>query len=153
MPFRSELLLKPQLRFHYAVELPTFATSAIYQPGSSNNSDLNGIIFPDIPWLLNPNQSVQESQRALDQYWGAGARTRARFFAMGYDAYYLAGLLNGRSGNSNMLVNGMTGELYMEDGQLHRRLNWARMESGEPRVLPDIQDNLTESAEIVISQQ
>ena len=46
-----------------------------------------------------------------------------------------------------------TGELYMEDGQLHRKLKWARRESGEPRVLPDIQDNLTESAEIVISQQ
>ena len=42
---------------------------------------------------------------------------------------------------------------HEEDGQLHRKLKWARMESGEPRVLPDIQDNLTESAEIVISQQ
>jgi outer membrane PBP1 activator LpoA protein len=147
-------LLKPQLGFHYAGELPTFATSAIYQPGSTNNQDLNGIIFPDIPWLLEPSQSVRESQLALKQYWGAGGTTRARFYAMGYDAYYLTGMLNGRSGNSNMTVNGMTGTLYMENnGQLHRKLRWARMERGKPRVLPEIADSLTEDAEIVISQQ
>ena len=147
-------LLKPQLRFHYAGELPTFATSAIYQPGSTNNSDLDGILFPDIPWLLDPNQSVKESQLALEQYWGSGATTRARFYAMGYDAYYLTGMLNGRSGNSNMTVNGMTGQLYMENnGQLHRKLRWARIERGKPRVLPEISDSLNENAEIVISQQ
>ena len=147
-------LLKPQLRFHYAGELPTFATSAIYQPGSTNNSDLDGILFPDIPWLLDPNQSVEESQLALEQYWGAGATTRARFYAMGYDAYYLTGMLNGRSANSNLTVNGMTGVLYMgENGQLHRKLRWARMERGKPRVLPEISDSLSENATIVISQQ
>lgn len=147
-------LLMPQLRFHYAGELPTFATSAIYQPGSTDNSDLDGILFPDIPWLLDPNQPVRESQRALDHYWGAGAKTRARFYAMGYDAYYLSGMLYGRSGRSAITVNGMTGLLYMDDdGQLHRKLRWARMERGKPRVLPDMPGRLTENAEIVISQQ
>jgi hypothetical protein len=147
-------LLKPQLRFHYAGELPTFATSAIYQPGSTNNSDLNGILFPDIPWLLDPNQSVKESQLALENYWGVGAKTRSRFYAMGYDAYYLVGMLNGRSDRSRFTVNGTTGLLSMDDnGQLHRKLRWARMERGKPRVLPEVSSSLTENAEIVISQQ
>jgi outer membrane PBP1 activator LpoA protein len=147
-------LLNPQLRFHYAGELPTFATSAIYQPGSTNNSDLNGILFPDIPWLLDPNQSVKESQLALENYWGVGAKTRSRFYAMGYDAYYLVGMLNGRSDRSRFTVNGTTGLLFMDDnGQLHRKLRWARMERGKPRVLPEVSSSLTENAEIVISQQ
>jgi hypothetical protein len=34
---------------------------------------------------------------------------------------------------------GMTGQLYMDDnGRLHRKLSWARIERGRPRPLPDL---------------
>ena len=147
-------LLKPQLRFHYAGELPTFATSAVYQPGASNLSDMNGIIFPDIPWLLDPNQSVAEDQATLTRNWGAGATRTARFYAMGYDAYYLTAMLNGRSSKAAMLINGVTGQLRLDDnGQIHRELKWARIERGQPRVLPELPRSLTQEAEIAVSQQ
>ena len=48
-------LIRPQLRFHYAGAVPTYSTSAIYEEGSRNNSDLNGIMFPDIPWVIAPD--------------------------------------------------------------------------------------------------
>jgi outer membrane PBP1 activator LpoA protein len=147
-------LLKPQLRFHYAGGLPTFATSAIFQPGSENATDLNGIMFPDIPWLLDPDQTAQESQRTLERYWGATATRGARFYAMGYDAYYLTAILQGAPSRSAVLIEGMTGTLTLDkDGQLHRGLKWARIDRGQPRVLPDIPSSLSQEAEIVVSQQ
>jgi outer membrane PBP1 activator LpoA protein len=147
-------LLKPQLRFHYAGELPTYATSAIYQPGSTNNADLNGLIFPDIPWLLEPNQTVQENQLTLQRFWGKGAQQRARFYAMGYDAYHLTAALNHRSSRTSLSMQGATGLLYLDrNGQIHRELRWARMERGKPRALPQRPGGLTQDAEITLSQQ
>jgi outer membrane PBP1 activator LpoA protein len=147
-------LLKPQLKFHYAGELPTFATSAVYEPGTNNYSDLNGIIFPDIPWLLNPNQSVAEDQSVLTRYWGTGATRGARFYALGYDAYYMTAILRDLSGRSAVAVNGVTGLLQLDsNGQIHRQLEWARIERGKPRILPSIPSRLQQEAEITVSQQ
>ena len=47
-------LIRPQLRFHYAGAVPTYSTSAIYEEGSRNNSDLNAIKFPDVTCGVAP---------------------------------------------------------------------------------------------------
>jgi hypothetical protein len=147
-------LIRPQLRFHYAGDISTFGTSAVYEPGSDNNADINGMVFPVIPWLLEPNQSVTDAQAVLTRYWGAGMQRRARFYAMGYDAYRLTAILNGRTNTGPLAINGMTGRIYMDRiGRLHRELRWARMERGRPRPLPDILQGLSQDAEMVISRQ
>ncbi len=131
-------LLRPQLRFHYASNLPTFATSAAYMPGSDNNAELNGIIFPDAPWLINPTSAVIEHQESLQQLWGTTVQRRARFFALGYDAYQLTALLNGRSGRFEINLEGMTGDIFMDqNGYLRRELDFARIKNGEPQLLDD----------------
>ncbi len=146
--------IKPQLRFHYAGEIPTFATSDVYKPDAQDNSDLNGLFFPDIPWLLEPSQAVAEHKTTLQRYWGKRSVQRARFYAMGYDSYHLSALLQGRSASRRLIMNGMTGILKSDaDGVIHRELKWARMERGRTRTLPDVQRGLTQDAEIVLSQQ
>ena len=146
--------IKPQLRFHYAGEIPTFATSDVYKPGTEDNSDLNGLYFPDIPWLLEPSQAVSEHQATLQRHWGQRPVQLARFYAMGYDSYYLSAALQGRSAGRGLIINGMTGKLVSDgDGVIHRELKWARMERGRTRTLPDVQRGLTQDAEIVLSRQ
>lgn len=146
-------LIRPQLRFHYAGDIPTFATSNVYQPGSKNNADINGIVFPDIPWLLEPNQSVADDQAVLTRHWGTGIQRRARFYAMGYDTYHLTAILNGRTNTGLLAMNGMTGRIYMDrTGRLHRELRWARMERGRPRTLPDTVQGLSQDAVMVIGR-
>lgn len=131
-------LLRPQLRFHYAGNLPTFATSSIYIPGSEDNSELNGIIFPDVPWLINPTAAVAAQKVALKKFWGANADQRARFFALGYDAYQLSAALNGRSGRFKFQLSGMTGDIEMDrNGQLHRDLDFARIKGGKPQLVAE----------------
>ena len=130
--------LRPQLRFHYAGNLPTFATSDIYIPGAKGNSDLDGIIFPDVPWLINPTAAVAKQQVALKKFWGANADRRARFFALGYDAYQLSAALNGRSGRFKLQLSGMTGDIEMDrNGQLHRVLDFARIKGGKPQLVAE----------------
>ena len=47
-------LIRTQLRFNYASALPMYATSDIFDPAGPGNVDLDGVIFPDMPWILDP---------------------------------------------------------------------------------------------------
>jgi outer membrane PBP1 activator LpoA protein len=131
-------LIRPQLKFHYAGDVPTFTTSAAYIPGAEDNTELNGMIFPDAPWLINPTAAIAEQQDTLRQLWGSNVDQRGRFFALGYDAYQLTALLNGRSGRFNLALDGVTGTIMMDrDGQLHRDLDFARFSNGAPQLLAE----------------
>jgi len=134
---QSAKLIKPQLRFHYAGDVPTYATSEVYTPGSTDNRDINGVLFPDIPWLLEPGPTINAHRDTLMQHWGDGAARLGRFYALGYDAYRLSAVLQGRTHSADIEVDGFTGRLRVDaSGILHRELRWARMESGVPRTLP-----------------
>jgi len=125
--------LRPQLRFHFAGNIPTYATSAIFQEGSRNNSDLNGIMLTQIPWIIQPDDETSDLKAVIADHWPAQAVRRARFYAMGYDAYQLMPLLYGQAQFGNRKVPGLTGELSMDsDGRIHRQLPWARMIRGRP---------------------
>ena len=41
-------LLKSQLKFHYAGDLPVYSTSFIYSMDGRSDADLNGVMFADI---------------------------------------------------------------------------------------------------------
>ena len=129
-------LIRPQLRFHYAGSVPTYATSAIYQEGSRNNRDLNGIMFPDIPWIIEPDGQSLAVRETLEQHWPAQAKRRSRLYALGFDAYRLIPLLNGDARWRADEFQGMTGTLYIdENGKIMRRLAWARMRGGQPELI------------------
>lgn len=136
-PADTGKLLRPQLRFYYAGTIPTYATSAIYIEGARGNSDLNGIMFPDMPWIIAPNPQAEAARESLARYWPADASRRARLFAMGYDAFQIASRMTGPGGLSEFA--GVTGRLYLaRDGRIHRRLMWARIVRGQPVALDPV---------------
>ncbi len=53
-------LLKSQLKFHYSGDLPAYATSSIYALDGRSNSDLNGIMFADTPWIISPQSWIEQ---------------------------------------------------------------------------------------------
>jgi outer membrane PBP1 activator LpoA protein len=143
-------LLRPQLRFHYAGDIPTYATSEIYQPGGSNNdADLNGLYFTDMPWVLAPDADAAELKTALQAYWPQRfAGQGVRFYAMGYDAYRLIGLLYGPE-PAFAAFAGASGELYVDgNGQIHRRLPVAQFRGGRPVVLESTNGRFPELAQL-----
>ncbi len=66
-----ERLLQPQLRFYYAGGIPTYATSDAFEPDPRANQDLDGLMFPDMPWMLG-SPLAEAVRSAASQAWPAG---------------------------------------------------------------------------------
>ncbi len=128
--------LRPALRFHLSEDLPIYATSDIFEPDTEANSDLEGVIFPDMPWVISPDAVSTQLRTALSKHWPVRARGRGRLYAFGFDAYRLVPLLKaGKFGNAHA-VPGMTGLLSVDSkGRVHRELDWAHVAGGKPAPL------------------
>ncbi|HET6630802.1 MAG TPA: penicillin-binding protein activator [Woeseiaceae bacterium] len=142
-------LLKSQLKFHYAGELPVYSTSFIYAMDGRPDSDLNGIMFADTPWVVSPHAWFAELPALYNRFW-PGDKRLGRLHAMGYDAYHLISeLFNARTGPMPEFA-GATGRLYLdENGRVHRRLAWAKFVHGSPvamRPAPALEPELLDEA-------
>lgn len=122
--------LRPQLRFHYAGDLPTYSTSDAYEPNPTANRDLDGLIFPDMPWVFGSGARTAQVQAALRAAWGENGAARGKLFAFGYDAFQLVLALPGEGGAAG--IDGLTGRLQIEpDRRVRRQLEWAKIVNGE----------------------
>ena len=131
-------LIKSQLKFHYAGELPVYATSFVYSMDGRSDADLEDVMFADAPWLIDPVGRIAEYPALYREYWPSERRL-ARLHAMGYDAYHLVGELFQANEGRMAELTGATGKLFLtRDGRVHRRLAWARFENGTPVPLPNL---------------
>ena len=135
-PANLERLLRPQLRFHYAGDIPTYATSDAFEPDVRANEDLEGLIFPDMPWMLG-GDLADAVRAATREAWPAGGPYRGRLFAFGFDSFRLMQALRHPGVSGAINVAGLTGRLSL-DAQRHvrRELGWAQLHDGEVRLLP-----------------
>ena len=133
-------LIKSQLKFHYAGELPVYSTSFIYSMDGRSDSDLNDVMFADAPWVIAPPAWIADYPQLYSDFW-PGQRRLTRLHAMGYDAYHLVGeLFNTRERGMSEVI-GATGTLFLtDDGRIHRKLAWARFDGGRPVALPSQDD-------------
>jgi outer membrane PBP1 activator LpoA protein len=129
-------LLRPELRFHFAGDLPVYATSSVYEPHPTANEDLDGIVFADMPCIVAP--ATDDPLRVALRELGSGDwQRRGRLYALGYDAYNLVPVIYGGRGERVRLA-GETGILTVEpDGHVRRELRFAQLHNGVPRVLPE----------------
>ena len=129
-------LLKSQLKFHYSGDLPTYSTSSVNSMDGRSNADLNGIMFNDTPWLIDPQPWIKYLPNTYAQYWPEERRL-GRLHAMGFDAYNLIASLYASRGGEMQELDGATGELFLDQqGRVHRRLAWAQFQGGEAVALP-----------------
>ena len=128
-------LLVPQLRFHYAGDIPTYATSAVYESYASD-SDLNGVLFPDTPWVLSGDGTSSQLKASLETYWPQRtAPPWARLYGLGFDAYRLIPLLHNRLEKFSS-ITALSGELSLgNDGRIRRQLPFAQFRNGRPLVI------------------
>jgi outer membrane PBP1 activator LpoA protein len=132
-----ERQLQPQLRFYYAGGIPAYATSEAFEPDPRANQDLDGLIFPGMPWMLG-SPLAEAVRSAASQAWAAGGPSRGSLFAFGFDAYRLAEALRENRAPSSLDLNGLTGQLTLDpDGRVHRQLIWAQLHGGEVTELPN----------------
>lgn len=123
--------LKPTINYHYGQDIPVLATSHLYSgtPQPAYDKDLDGIIFADIPWILD--QDVELKQTFEEQMPQAQTQFK-RLHALGIDAFRLMREYPVLKHLSSSQLSGTTGQLSVNaDGQVHRDLSWARFRNGK----------------------
>ena len=126
--------LKPQFKFHYAGEIPVYATSHAFtgQLDKQADRDIDDLNFLDMPWILNAPSKAKQS---LINYWPEQIRY-TRFFALGVDAYNLIPFLGRLQGKSYERFSGQTGNLYLDPfNRIHRELLSAQFKRGIPKLI------------------
>jgi len=132
-------LIRPQLKFHFAGDLPVFATSSIYQPGERGNADLDGIRFSDMPWRVDASETDVAMMARFNAFGPGAVERNGRLYAFGADAWRLVPFVHNRSGQLADGVPGLTGTLFVDaEGRVHRRLAWGRFRGGEVNPLPPV---------------
>jgi hypothetical protein len=129
-------LLAPNLRFFYAGDIPTYATAEIYEPANrAADTDLEGVVFPDVPLLLSPDARSTALAQALQAHWPQRATQWLRLYGLGFDAYTLAGALFAL-GSTEWPVEGFSGTLTLDAfGKIRRGLPFAQFRNGRPAML------------------
>jgi len=122
-----------QLRFHYAGDVPVYAMSSDFEPDANANSDINGMVFPDMPWMVSGDPVTAQIRESVRSAWPARTARRDRLYAFGFDAYRLIPVLQGKAGESERGMSGVTGHLRLDDhNRVRRDLEWAQIKNGVP---------------------
>jgi len=135
-------LIKPQLNYWRAARIPVYATSKIFtgKRNPTQDVDLNGIRFGDMPWMLAQSGSIYQL-RLLQGKWSYAYSQLDRLFALGMDSYAIIPQLNHISDEDGTRFGGVTSGISLDKyGRFHRQLVWARFKRGEPQLLDKIYD-------------
>jgi outer membrane PBP1 activator LpoA protein len=110
---------RPLLVFHMSGESPVYATSSINDGVlNSRNSDLNGVLFVEVPAMLPPRISDRLS----------------RLRALGQDALSLAQHWNQATITNDWIIRGHTGTLRRkQNGMIERASELATFDDAEVR--------------------
>jgi outer membrane PBP1 activator LpoA protein len=144
---RQARLIKPQLKFHHAQDLPVYATSHISSSNSrpEDDRDLNEILFVDIPWMLDNRDNADHKQ--ISKYWPYESQRFSRLFALGIDAYRMIPSLRRLMINPEESAQHYTGLLSVDStGRVKRSLMLATYRKGRTRLLEKPKTSILPSA-------
>lgn len=140
--------IKPLLNYHYAGDLPIYATSRVYSgyEDSKKDNDINGVKFTDIPWVLSSGFKLkQQVNQTLDN-----SKLYQRMYALGVDSYQLHPRLKQLQHIPNSRVYGQTGTLKLNaSNQIERTLLLAQFAGGRPKVIAAADQSLHQRIETV----
>ena len=128
-------LIRPQLRFHEAGDIPVYATARIYsgQPDPARNQDLNGLRFPATPWQLKHPSKADIPDLASIRHGSLGS-----LFALGQDAWNLLPWLGLMQKDPDFRFPGQSGFYRTANSDtLAREPAWAEFSRGRPVALTD----------------
>lgn len=135
--------IRPLLKFYYGGNIPVYATSSVYSgyPSPQKDNDLNGIAFCDAPWVIEAPEHLAPWLQTLRQQmitlWPDSFKQYSRFYGFGIDAYRIMTGLPHLTALPHFGIDGATGRLYLaKDRHIYRRLEWAQIRSGVPKMLP-----------------
>jgi outer membrane PBP1 activator LpoA protein len=126
-------LIKPQLKFFQASNVPVYSTSQIQSSRSTPtlDKDLDGIKFSQSNFIIDPI-SLKD-----DLIFDVSDITNKKYFAFGFDALSLSTRLEWMQRMQNQSIQGLTGNLSVDgNGKIHRDLGWAQYRRGIAEIIP-----------------
>lgn len=128
--------IKPTLAFHYAADIPVYATSHVYsgKVDTKLDQDMNDIKFSTLPWFFEKHAA---EKKALQSY-ADNSLALQPLYAMGVDSFHLYPRLKQLEAVRQANFYGHTGTLQLNDqNQFQRRQVWAEFKAGRPRLLAE----------------
>ena len=126
-------LMRPQLRFHEAGDIPVYATGRVFsgKPDRASDQDLNGVNFPTTPYQLQPG-----NDDASSRYSSLRGGTFTSLFALGRDAWNLLPWLGLMKRDPDFHFPGAAGDYRNgPDNRLLREPQFAVFVGGAPTPL------------------
>ena len=117
-------------------DAPFYGTSQLYavRGDPMMNSDLEGVRFLDMPWLVQPDHPAAMSYPRADS--PGGSNDYERFYALGIDAYRVSQTLLDAPPPSVASLDGVTGHINLSAGPLlERTLTPAELGADPPKLL------------------
>ncbi len=134
-PIARQLI--PQLRYYGTEDIALYSISNIYT-GNINtreDSDINGVLFVDMPWVIDPENEYSPLNRMIERYRKPALLAYKRLYAFGIDAYRLIPRLAELSLQPGQQYEGKTGFIKIdEQGRVQRRQIWAQFIEGKPEL-------------------
>ncbi|EPE2694029.1 penicillin-binding protein activator [Vibrio alginolyticus] len=118
-------LIKPfiEVAINPDAKAPQIFSSSRSNSGGATYEDLTGIIYSDIPLLIDPAPSVTAE---MNELWSEQSNMEKRLKALGMDAYKLIGELPQMKVVPGYSVGGQTGILSIDNNcVVQRELSWA----------------------------
>lgn len=137
---------KPLFAFHYGADVPVYSTSQSHDFDATRrqNTDLKGLKFTDIPWLLGEQDEFLNALSKSEQ-----SSPYIRLYAMGIDCFNLYPRIKQLAHHKGSVFYGRTGTLSIQDNStLIRHLALAQYQDNEATLLP----MTDESIELLNSQ-
>ena len=131
-------LIMTQLNFYYAGDVPVYTTSSSFDPDPAANADIDGMYFPDMPWMISNDPVTAQIRDSVRAAWPARTNRgdRDRLYAFGFDSYRLVPILRSPVPSAAGEISGVTGKLHIDDhNRIRRELEWAQIKAGVPNVL------------------
>src|SRR5208282_6843228 len=120
----------------YAGDVPVYSTSDSFEPDPSANAELDGMFFPDMPWMVSDDSVTSQIRDSVRAAWPSRTARRDRLYAFGLDAYRLVPALRSKSLSGFNEIAGVTGKLRLDDhNRIRRELDWAQIRNGIPAEL------------------
>ena len=130
-----------QLKTSALAGLPRIATSLMLSGGNGGvraESELDGIEYPELPWLLEQAGALPDAA-ALAKALPTARGSSQRLFAFGADAWKLTAYFERLYNDPAFSISGATGQLRIDvAGPVQRTLAWAVMSGGRGRPSPDV---------------
>lgn len=117
--------LVPALRFHFAQNLPVYASSQAVRGASPRDlRELSGFLISELPWFVLDNSTYTE----MNEAFGLSADPLSPLYALGVDAFRLCDRLPLFGSGAIVQLLGSAGALRMEDGsRFQREMAWGRI--------------------------